>query len=88
MAFCIVGQPGQPQGLTWPSTLWVAQPDALCAADEGVAVTPQHPTALQPSPSTQGDSLLPWRRVSKGRACKVSIYNPFGHLQLFSAGQA
>lgn len=43
MAFHGAGQLGKPQGLTWPSTPWVAQPTALCAAEEGLDVTPKTP---------------------------------------------
>lgn len=39
---------------------------------------PEHLTALKRFPSAQEGSVPSWGCLSKGPACKVCIYSPFG----------
>lgn len=87
MACHVEGQAGRPHSPTQPSTLWVAQPAVLCAADERPALTPPTPHCSQPFPSTQEDLMLSWGCVCRGPPRKLSRGPLLRHLQLFSAGQ-
>lgn len=77
MAPHVVGQPGKPQGLTRPSTPRVAQKSMLCAADEGLAVTP--PTHhCSTAPFIHARRLDAISGMCTRPAYKVSIYRPWG----------